>query len=78
MDSIVHVGPFQFRIFYDSICLVPLNGMFSKIKKKIQKMYFLSGLLREETSISWGTTEQPASALSYIQMKSEQYNLNCR
>jgi len=52
--------------------------MFSKIKKKIQKMYFLSGLFREETSISWGTTEQPASALSYIQMKIEQYNLNCR
>lgn len=78
MDSVVTVGPFQFRIFYDSICLVPLNGMFSKIKKKIQKMYFLSGLFREETSISWGTTEQPASALSYIQMKSEQSNLNCR
>lgn len=78
MDSVVTVGPFQFRIFYDSICLVPLNGMFSKIKKKIQKMYFLSGLFREETSISWGATEQPASALSYIQMKSEQSNLNCR
>lgn len=78
MDSVVTVGPFQFRIFYDSISLVPLNGMFSKIKKKIQKMYFLSGLFREETSISWGATEQPASALSYIQMKSEQSNLNCR
>lgn len=77
MDSVVTVGPFQFRIFYDSISLVPLNGMFSKIKK-IQRMYFLSGLFREETSISWGTTEQPASALSYIQMKSEQSNLNCR